>query len=763
MNRLIVAVLLGCAAFMPSPVGAQVLINESREAIVRLPRPPVPGPTPVPIHSSYKVRSVDVQGTLRDQAAQIQISQVFQNTGSATLEARLVFPIPDSAAISGLVLLADGKELTGRLLKKDEARRYYEEIVRRQRDPALLEFMGQGLYQTSVFPIPPQAERTVEIRYTQLLRKDQGLIDLQLPIGVSGRHSQQPVENLNVTLRVEATESIKTLYSPTHALEVSRPDETHAICKLALHGVAQPDDFRLLYGTQNGLVGMNIVSYRPHDNEDGYFVLLASPEVRRDEAKRIAKTVVFVCDRSGSMSGKKIDQAKESLKFLVNQLQPGDVFNIVAYDSAIESFRSELQKVDEPTVKAALSFVDGLYAGGGTNIDGALQTALKMLNDASRPGYVLFLTDGLPTVGESNEMKIAANARQANATHARLFCFGVGYDVNSRLLDRLANDLRGQSAYVKPNESIETHVAALTAKISSPLLTELALSIEFDAPPPVGTAAGISRLYPRQLTDLFQGEQLVVVGRYKTGGAAKVSLSGVAAGEKKLFVFPAQFAAKSLDESNGFVEKLWAMRRIGEIIGELDLKGHNQELVDELVQLSTRHGILTPYTSFLADENVNLADRAQNARRAAEATQLQLRVTDGKAGVRQRELKGYYQRAPAGQPLSGPAVPGGAAATGLAGVVAFDAQGEARNVQTVRNVGQKTFFRKDRQWHDSSVRPEQLKQVIRIKQFSREYFDLAASHDGRLAQYLVFEEPVILNLGDKTWQIDPPDDQSPNP
>jgi len=753
---------------------AQVIIIDHSRRIFP-PHPPIiPSPRPIPIPSSYKIRTVDVQAAIRDQAAKIQISQVFQNTGSSTLEAQFAFPMPDDAAISGLTLLVDGKELTGKLLKKEDARRIYEEIVRRQRDPALLEYMGQGLFQTSVFPIPAQAERTVEIRYTQLLKKENGLIDLLLPIG-STKHSNKPVETLNVTVRVEAAEQIKTVYSPTHQVEIRRPDNTHAVCKLTLRDSYTPDDFRLFYGTVNGLVGMNVISYRPSDGDDGYFVMLASPEVKSALAEKMEKTMVFVFDKSGSMSGKKIEQAKEALKFLINQLKPGDTFNVIAYDSAIESFRPELQRADEATVKAAIGFADGLYAGGSTNIDGAMQTALKMLNDLKRPSYVLFMTDGLPTVGELNELKIAANAKQSNTVNARVFVFGVGFDVNARLLDRISHDQRGQSVYVRPNETIEAHVAALHAKIGSPLLTDLAVNFEFDRAIPAGSATPISRTYPRQLTDLFQGEQLVWVGRYKYPGTVKVNLTGSVAGEKRSFTFPATLVEKSPDESNGFVEKLWATRRIGEIIDELDLKGHNQELINEMVQLSIRHGIITPYTSFLAEESVSLAAAEQNRDRSSGFLRRELSRADGKEGAEQRAYKGRLQAAAAA-----PAGAGGGfglggldkdaemayrrranAAKGQA-VVTQNAAGDIEVLDAVRNVGQKTFFRKNHQWEDSSVTPEQAKQAKRVVQFSREYFDLAASHGGTLAKYIAFDEPVLVNLGTTTYQIDPAAAETPD-
>lgn len=763
-------------AGMPEAANAQVIIIDSGRRVI-LPHPPIPPisrPTPIP--SAYKIRSVDVQASIRDQAAKIQISQVFQNTGSSTLEAQFAFPMPDDAAISGLTLMVDGKELTGKLHKKEDARRIYEEIVRRQRDPALLEYMGQGMFQTSVFPIPAQAERTVEIRYTQLLKKENGLVDLLLPIG-STKHSNKPVETLNVTVRVDTTDQIKTVYSPSHQLEIQRPDDKHAVCKLTLRDSYAPDDFRLFYGTVNGLVGMNVISYRPSEGDDGYFLMLASPEVKSALAEKTEKTMVFVFDKSGSMSGKKIEQAKEALKFLINQLKPGDTFNVIAYDSAVEAFRPELQRADADTVKAALGFADGLYAGGSTNIDGAMQKALKMLADPKRPSYVLFMTDGLPTVGEMNEMKIAANAKQANAVNARVFVFGVGFDVNARLLDRLSHEQRGQSVYVRPNENIETHVSALYNKIGSPLLTDLAVTFDFDRVIQAGTAAPISRTYPRQLTDLFQGEQLVWVGRYKYPGTVKVNLTGSVAGEKRSFSFPTTLVDRSVDESNGFVEKLWATRRIGEIIDELDLKGHNQELVNELVQLSIRHGIITPYTSFLAEEGVSLAASRPNAERGSDLLRRELSAVDGKAATEQRAFKGRLQAAESA-PTSLPGAGGGYAGgprdkekdAALAKklneakgqrVVTQNAAGEAEVLDSVRNLGQKTFFYKEKRWQDSTVTAEQVKNAKHVTQFSREYFDLAASHGGTLAKYLAFDEPVLVNLGTTTYQIDPAPAEGP--
>jgi Ca-activated chloride channel family protein len=687
---------------------------------------PMPPPRPMPIRADCRIKSVDVHADVQDQAAKVRVSQVFQNPSPVPMEAQVLFPLPAGAAVSGLTLMADGKEMTGKLLSKEEARRIYEDIVRRRRDPALLEYMGRDLFQTSVFPVPPNGESSVQIRYTQLLKKDSGLIDFLLPLGTA-KHSARPVENFNVTVSIAAAAPIRNVYSPTHQIEIDRPDKTHAVAKLALHNVTNPDDLRLLYSTDASPVGLNVISYKADDKEDGYFALLATPEARTEQSAKIAKTMLFVIDRSGSMSGPKIQQVKTALQFMLRQLDPADTFNIVAYDTEVEAFRPELQRANQEAVHAALSWVDAIAAGGGTNIDGALRTGLRMLNDPARPNYVVFLTDGEPTVGERSEPKIISNAAQENHVHARLFAFGVGFDVNGRLLDGLAREMRGTTAYVRPNENIEAPVSALFGKIGSPMMTEVAVKIDLDG-------GATSRIYPRQMPDLFRGDQLVLVGRYRQGGAARITLTGTAAGKKQALNYQAAFDTASVGENNGFVARLWAIRRIGEIIDEMDLHGRNQELVDELVALSQRHGILTPYTSFLADDRVDMNAVSGNRFRAAESAQ-QLGVVGGVAGFDQRDFKGQMQNA-----------------MNLASVPARAQQSAATNVQ---QVGQKAFFKKQGAWQDSTVTADQAKNAIRVTQFSKEYFDLAESHGGTMAQYMAFTEPVLVNLGNKTYRIEP--------
>lgn len=758
--------------------GVLIIINPPHP--VPLPRP-IPTPTPPPM--SYKIKELDYRARITDQIAQVQVTQSFVNTGSAQMEVCFVFPLPYDSAIDRMTFMVDGKEYDAKILAADEARKIYEGYVRRNQDPALLEWVGYGMLKTSVFPVPPGAERKVTLKFSQLLKKDHQLTDLLIPLAAA-KYTSAPIEKLSIQATIETVHELKSVYSPTHAVNVERPDSKHAKVKFEATNCVPTADFRLLFDTADGKVGASVIAYRPDSNDEGFFLLLASPEIKTDSMERPAKTVIFVVDRSGSMSGKKIEQAKEAVKFVLNNLREGDTFNIVAYDSTVESFKPELQKYDDESRKAALGFVEGLYAGGSTNIDGALGTALGMIKDDTRPNYVLFMTDGLPTAGETNEAKIVLNAKQNNKLRTRVINFGVGYDLNSRLLDRLASENFGQSEYVRPDENIEAHVSRLYNKMSAPVMTNVAVKIDVEGAS-VESGGATSRVYPKEVYDLFAGEQLVMVGRYKKHGNGKVTVTGKIGDKEQKFDFPATFVEKSNDQSFAFVEKLWAMRRIGEIIDEIDLKGKNDELVKELIALSTKHGILTPYTSFLADENApvrQLADVTANFNFARDAVD-QLELSEGVAGVSQRAEKNALKQAdrpattapsgfggydlaararsasgPAGQSTAGGAAPAAESQRGANVYRAIDSDKEVI-AEGIQNAGGETLYRRGKIWvanNAKDIDPEKDEAKIkRVKRFSDDYFNLVKANkpdeNAILAAQQDGEELLVMLRGQAYW------------
>ncbi|QDT31662.1 VIT domain-containing protein [Thalassoglobus polymorphus] len=751
--------------------GVLVITNEN----IRLPRP-TPRPQPI----SYSLDEVVVEATLKNQLADVQVSQTFRNSGTGTIQAQFVFPLPYDGAIDAMTLLVNGKELPAKLMKADEARDRYQSIVRSQKDPALLEWVGTGMFQTSVFPIPAGESRTVSIHYSQLLRKDHELTEFLFPLSTA-KYTSTSVKKVRVQLAIESDTNIKNIYSPTHDVSIQRPTGKRATVKYEKQNIVPSSDFRLFYDAKPGDVSAKLLTYRPERDEDGYFLLLATPEIKADKDKKQSKTVIFVVDKSGSMAGKKIEQARDAAKFILNNLHEGDLFNIVSYDSKVQSFLPELEVFDKRSRQEALAYVDSLFAGGGTNIHEALTTALSGLQDKSQPSYVLFMTDGRPTSGETKEALIAEAARQANGVRARVMSFGVGYDVNSRLLDRISSDHHGLSEYVRPDQDIEEHVAKVFNRISSPVMTNVKISYEFDKSKP---GKPVNRVYPGGDVDLFEGEQLVIVGRYREFGAAKIQLTGTVQEKEETLSFEGKFTKKVGNSSNSFIEKLWATRRIGEIIDELDLKGKNEELVNELVMLSTKHGILTPYTSFLADETVRPELASSSNRRLTTSNLSDLEEAEGRGGFLQRGIKQRFKNAnnsasdaseslrtldefksrPAsGGTLSGPApgrslsrqqpsspLPpnGGGAGFGSSAQVNSPTSETAPvdYQKIVRKAGTQTVYKRGKLLVTPETasldleKEEDKAKVIEIKRYSKEYFELTDANSTAENEVLTLQE-----------------------
>ncbi len=681
------------------------------------------------ISGVYTVLYHHVDIKVDDQVARVQVSQAFRNPSHQTLEVEYFFPLPDDAAIDNFVMMVDGKEMSGRLLGRDEARRIYEEIVRKKKDPALLEYMGRGLFKTSVFPIPAGQQRQINLSYTKLCKRDGNAVEVQYPLGTE-KYSAQPLNELTIDCRITNKQPIKSVYSPTHEVTISRPSETVAQVSLVQHNVLPRGDFALVYGVAQGDVGLTVLSYRPSTAEDGYFMLLASPRIETAESAILPKSVLFVLDKSGSMTGTKIEQGKKSLRFVLKNLNPDDTFNMITYDSDVTTFKPELQRCDDSTIKEALDFVDHIAAGGSTNIDGALRTAMGMLKVRNRPAYVIFLTDGLPTAGEQREAAIVENCKKARTVRARLMVFGVGDDVNARLLDKLAAANYGDSHYVRPNQDIEGPVSKLYRKLSAPVMSDLRL--EF---------AGLdsARTYPKQLPDLFKGNQLVVVGRYRNSGDLEVRLTGRVADREQVITQAASLDQGRAPYERAFIEKLWAERRIGYLIDEIDLNGQNKELVDEIVRLSTRYGILTPYTSFLADDTVDLYALRENVITAAENLMALPADISGRLGVGQRVAKKKrMERRQAPQ---------------FGAQVAMDYEGKEAFVQTVFNLGLKTFYQKKGRWIDSTVTPEQEKRAVKLAQYSDAYFDLIRKLPAAQNQYFTLDGEMIVNIDGRTYLV----------
>jgi Ca-activated chloride channel family protein len=678
--------------------------------IIPVPRYPEEPPPP---YLSIKYHNVEIK--IDNQVAQTTVDQVFENDYPHDLEGTYIFPLPEDASISKFSMFIKGEEVRGEILDREKAKRIYEEIVRRRKDPALLEYYNQGMFRARVYPIPANGETRIKLGYSQILKLENGLCEYRYSLSTE-KFSRNPLESVKIELVINSDTPVKNVYSPTHDIRVERENEHRVKVSYFEENTKPNKDFVLYYTLSEEEIGFNLLSYQD-EKEGNFFMALFSPQLQRAE-KPIRKKIIFLLDTSGSMQGEKIIQAKNALIFCLNNLNPGDSFNLIDFDDRIKTFKDRLLPATRENIASGIEFIKNCEAEGGTDINSALLEGLGELNSEDRTSYIIFLTDGLPTVGVTDIKKIQENVKARNS-NGRIFVFGVGFDVNTHFLDRLAKDNHAASDYVTPNEDIEVKVSSFYKKISNPILSGLSLKF-----------SGVKTfdLYPEELPDLFSGSQIIVVGKYEGEGSSVSTLTGHMNEGSETHSYHVRFSSK---EENNFLPRLWATRRIGYLTDRIRLYGRNEELVDEIVHLSKRYGIITEYTSFLIDADYRLADRDLRIQ-AEEALRAPLKKETGAGAVYQSKNLLALQNAP------------------IATQAYLDSSGKQKKVSEIVQMGNKTFFKKGELWVDSEY---DIKfKTIKIQRFSSAYFELAKIFP-EFEKYLSLGDKVIFVFKGKVIEI----------
>ncbi len=666
-----------------------------------IPRPK-PGVRIPPLTVKYHRVNVEII----NQVAKTSIDQVFINNFHRDIEGVYIFPLPERSSISEFAMYIGDKKVEGEILDRDKARRIYEDIVRRLKDPALLEYVGRNMFRARVYPIPAHGEKRIRLSYTEVLKAEKNLVRYVYPLDTE-RFSLHPIKDVTVSVRIESKVPLSNIYSSSHKVSVKKEGEGRARVSFEGENIKPDKNFVLYYSFSPDDIGLSFMNWE--GAEENTFMFLASPSYVSKKEKILNKNIIFVIDSSGSMNGKKMKQAKEAVRFVVNHLGEKDKFSLVDFDDGVNVFSSEIVAANPENRERALRFVDDIEDSGGTNINEALLQALKMVKAGERPNYVLFLTDGLPTVGITDSVEIMRNLGKANDLKTRIFVFGVGYDVNTELLDRISTENRGTSVYVDEGENLEVAISNYYEKISSPLLSDL--DIDFKG-------IEVKEVYPRVLPDLFKGSQLILVGKYRGRGPVTVMLSGKVMKKEKKFVLRGQKLTK--DESYNFLPRLWATRKIGYLLEEIRFHGEAKELVEEVKKLGLKYGIVTPYTSFLVtDKERRTLDAA--APEAEEA--LFARKVTGAGAVKIARVT---------QRLKGEAH--------AARVIS----------RKIRYKGEKTFYLKDGFWIDSDYKEGSRIKEIRFN--SEEYFRLLTEKPG-IAKFLSVAKKTIVRFDGVNYKI----------
>jgi len=704
-----------------------------------IPDPP-PWPDPLPLQESWLTIGYHrVSVSISDQIAVTRVEQEFLNEYDWEVEGTYIFPIPDGASISKFIIWVDGQPIEGKILPADQARQIYEDIVRQRRDPALLEYIGKGAVQARIYPIPPGGSRKIELEYSQVLSQENSLIKYVYPLNTE-KFSARPLEDCSVRIELTSSRSLRAVYSPTHQdrVYIQREGDHQVILGYEEYNVLPDQDFELIYTHSDDDVGLHLLTYPDLDvgrgfGQEGYFLLLAAPSVEIDQV--IPRDIVLVLDTSGSMEGDKLSQAKEAARYILTHLNPEDRFNVIAFSTGVKHFDYQLQPVSKAS--RAISWIESMPALGGTNINQALLEAVAQRNptedsNTARPLVVLFLTDGLPTEGETEIDQILANTKNNSTHYLRLFAFGVGDDVNTELLDSLAEDNRGLVSYVRPDERIDEEVSELFSMIQTPVLSNLDLDFG---------GILVEEIYPAELPDLFSGTQLLIAGRYRLAagesGKSTIRLTGSVNSEKRVYSIRGDFRAGSeFSEVNSFIPRLWATRKIGYLLNQIRHQGENSEWVDAVIQLSIRYGIITPYTSFLVEED-DLFSGEGWEEEAHELAQDYAGAAVGAEAVDKADAESNLRAAES--------VP-------QAGMPVDQYTGDILESKW-KYVGDKTFFLQEEIWIDSRYDASTMAPT-EIGFGTEVYYQLLASRPD-WGKYLALGEQVIFIADGEVYQIVP--------
>jgi Ca-activated chloride channel homolog len=691
-TRLLTRTLLAAALLLPGTLHAQGWIE---------PRPGIPP-------QRWGIEKLRTQVTVRvsERVATVEVEEWFRNNGGGLGEGDYVYPLPGDAVFTGYSLYQGEQELRGEMMDADRARSIYESIVRAQRDPALIELMGKGMVRARVFPIEAGQTRRITLRYTQLLDAAGDALHFRYAAGV--QHARVPRTDvspvpvrlngggdgapLTFTLTVDNAAGFRDASSPTHRITVQRQGGRMVVRpRDELSG-----DFAVFLPLARRTVGLGLATHRTGD-EDGYFMLTLTPgEVAES---RIPRDVTVVVDVSGSMSGDKMDQARRAVHQLLGTLSAVDRLRLIAFSNRVQPWRSGWTPATREELRRAREWADDLRAEGGTDINAALEAALRAETPESRLPIIIFMTDGLPTNGETRVDRIVAMA-EARRGRARIFAFGVGYDVNTHLLDQLGSATRGTAQYVRPNEDVEEAVSALAARVRHPVLTDLSLE---------RGPVRLKEVYPRELPDLFAGEELVIFGRYEGAGEGQLVVGGRRSGATERYTAQARFPARA--RGSDYLPRLWAARKLGDLdrrIRSARADGASgeqvQRMIDDLRETALRYGLLSEYTAYLVEEPMQVANAPVRRAPSSAPVSGEAAVMAAEQSRRSREIASVADMQAVQQ----------SAAAGMGGGAAVRAD--------QRVLAGRTFRRNAERWID--VRHTSAMRTVSVEPYSPAYFAL---------------------------------------
>lgn len=571
-----------------------------------------------------------VSVTINNGIAVTQVDQTFRNTEDRIVEALYTFPVPEGASVANFSMWINGKEMIGEVVEKGRAREIYNSYKQqpKPRDPGLLEQTDYKTFEMRIFPIGPRAEQRVRLTYYQQLDYDHDRTTYVYPLSstASGEAEQRTTGRFALDLRVLSEVPIDTVESPSHPddFAFAQQGEKVSQASLEVQGGSLARDVVVSYQATRPHTGIDLIASKP-EKDDGYFMLTltAGEEL---EAVDAPMDYVFIVDASGSMAMQdKLAMSRSAVEAFVEALGPEDRFEVMAFDVQPSLAFESLRSADEAAKAEASTFLKSQRARGGTILAPALTTAYRYADAGKdRPLNVVVLSDGMTEQRERTELLQQIRNRPANT---RVFCIGVGNEVDRPLLEELAKDSGGLAAFISRGDHFERQAQAFRRKLTRPVASDLKIDI---------TGVKTYDVEPATLPALYHGQPLRIFGRYTGGGDAQATITGRIAGQAMSNSVDIRLPVKDAEPNGGNpeIERMWAYHRIHNLLADADRKGARTGVVGEVVKLGELYSIVTQYTSFIVLENDGEYQRwkidRRNAlridrdRRAQQATQARL-------------------------------------------------------------------------------------------------------------------------------------------
>lgn len=606
------------------------------------------------------LRHTDVKADISGFVARVNVTQEFVNPSKTPVEAIYSFPLPEDGAVDQMTMIVGDRRIVGRIKKKEEARKIYEAAKSAGKTASLLDQERPNIFTQAVANIMPGQKITVAISYVNILKYDEGGYEFSFPMTIGPRYiaaghdakdaqkisppvavKQRAGYDISMTVDIDAGVPLQNVESMLHKVNIQRSGTSMARISLADQAEIPNRDFILKYDTAGKELQTALLTHASKKG-DGYFTLIFQPPLSPPQADVAPKEMIFVIDQTGSQSGWPIKKSKETMRYCIQRLNPGDTFQIIGFNTAIYPCFPKPVRATKENIEKALKFLKPIEGSGGTDILKSVQHALKMPDDPTRLRIVCYMTDGF--IG--NDMEVIDYIGK-NRGRARMFPFGVGNSVNRFLIDQMARQGRGVAEYVTlgmsedemdqmwdreegkgpENDAAARRVNSMSSsrnaaqrfydRISQPVLLDPRVS---------WGGLPVADVYPNSIPDVFTAGPIVLKGRYTRGGEGDITLSGILRGKKWTHTLHVKFP--EVQKEGSALPSLWAREKIAQLQSQ-DWKGAqdnnpNPQIKDQIVETALRYSLMSQYTSFVA-----VQQKIVNPGGASETVRVPIELGDG--------------------------------------------------------------------------------------------------------------------------------------